>query len=163
MGRLILFRGFRSEALVLVFSFVASAQVQPDILSCSGQIMRPAAAASPALASDRLTIHAWGTFTCLQNEAGEAIRGINADDEPVPPFVHRIGQFLLLGPGANVPVLYQGAPRCHPDVTMRLETPVIYVYPGRLGTPFKLDVSVGLHGGWLSEYYPNADVSAPGV
>src|SRR5436853_4734897 len=110
-----------------------------------------------------LIVHEWGTFTSLQNEAGQAIGGINADDEPVPSFVHRIANYLLLGPGANLPALYKGAPHCHPDVTMRLETPVVYIYPGRLKTPFNLDVSVAFRGGWLSEYYPDADVSAPGV
>jgi hypothetical protein len=157
--------GLDLAAIVLLFPFVACAQVQPvpEILSCSGQIMRPAGAAGPLTATGGPIVHEWGTFTCLQNEGGEAVGGINADDEPVPEFVHRIARFLLLGPGANVPVLYQGAPHCHPDVTMRLETPVIYIYPGGLKTPFNVDVSVAFRGGWLSEYYPDADVSAPGV
>src|SRR5437868_5970546 len=87
-------------------------------------ITTPSAAKNPHNNSNRLVIHEWGTFTSLQNEKAEAIGGINSDDEPVPEFVHRIAQFLLLGPRANVPALYQGAPHCHPDVTMRLETPV---------------------------------------
>src|SRR5204863_2540425 len=36
-----------------------------------------------------LIVHEWGTFTSLQNEASQAIGGINTDDEPVPRFVHR--------------------------------------------------------------------------
>lgn len=113
---------------------------------------------------DRLVVHEWGTFTSLQDERGDAIGGINEDDEPVPEFVHRIASFLLLGPGANIPINYQGAPQCHPDVTMRLETPVVYFHPSPNDTlPFSIKVEVAFKSGWLSEYYPAADVEAPGV
>ena len=116
------------------------------------------------VSTDRLVIHEWGTFTSLQDEQGKAIGGINSDDERVPEFVHRIATFLLLGPNTQIPILYQGAPRCHPDVTMRLETPVVYFYPGWNATlPLTLDLDVGFPSGWLSEYYPDAEVTAPGV
>jgi hypothetical protein len=115
------------------------------------------AAASQAGRDDSLIIHEWGTFTSLQNDKGEAIGGINSDDEPVPRFVHRLGHLLLLG--SEVPPIFcQGAPHCHPDVTMRLETPVIYFHPPAcqpLGNVF--DLSATFKGGWLSEYYPNAE------
>src|SRR5438046_5146651 len=78
--------------------------------------------------SDPLVVHEWGTFTSLQDEAGRAIGGINSDDEPVPKFVHDLNRLLILRPDQLPPVCYQGAPRCHPDVTMRLETPVIYFH-----------------------------------
>ena len=68
------------------------------------------------------TVHEWGTFTSLQNENGEAIGGINTDDEPVPQFVHRLANYLLLLPTEIPTIFFQGAPSCHPDVTMRLET-----------------------------------------
>jgi hypothetical protein len=103
-----------------------------------------------------LIVHEWGTFTSLQNDEGEAISGINSDDEPVPRFVHRLAYNLLLGSEVP-PWICQGAPRCHPDVTMRLETPVIYFHPAE-GRPAKLfDVTATFKGGWLSEYYPNAE------
>jgi hypothetical protein len=93
----------------------------------------------------------------LQNDKGQAIGGINSDDEPVPRFVHRLAYLLQLG--SEVPPSFcQGAPHCHPDVTMRLETPVIYFHPpgGKpLVKPF--DISATFKGGWLSEYYPNAE------
>src|SRR5438552_11446453 len=77
-----------------------------------------------------LIVHEWGTFTSLQNEAGEAIGGINTDDEPVPGFVHRLADFRLLLQPTEVPNnFFQGAPSCHPDVTMRMETPIIYFHP----------------------------------
>ena len=114
-------------------------------------------------ASDRLVVHEWGTFTSLHDENGKAIAGINADDEPVPQFVHRIADFLVIQSG-SVPALAQGAPHCHPDVTMRLETPVVYFHPPRdAELPMSVDVEVAFPGGWLSEFYPAAEVDAPGV
>jgi hypothetical protein len=42
---------------------------------------------------------------------------------------------------------------------MRLETPVIYFHPSA-GTPLprRLDVDVAFRGGWLTEFYPEAQV-----
>src|SRR3712207_4051324 len=79
-------------------------------------------------------VHEWGTFTSLQNDQGENVPGINIDDEPVPEFVHNLAPLLL-----NQAILssehwsyrQKGAPRQHPMVTMRLETPVIYFYPAK--------------------------------
>jgi hypothetical protein len=121
-------------------------------------------AQEPAL-SDRLVVHEWGTFTSLHDEHGAAVGGINSDDEPVPNFVHRISGNLLLRPGFSAPSIWaKSAPRCHPDVTMRLETPVVYFHPPQgAKSPMTLDVEVALRGGWLSEYYPDAEVEAPGV
>jgi hypothetical protein len=114
---------------------------------------------SPIFAADAktLAIHEWGTFTSLQDEQGNAIGGINSDDEPVPYFVHRLSWNLIIG----APV--QGAPRCHPDVTMRLETPVVYFHraPGDEG-PRKVQLSAEFHGGWISEYFPQAQLKLNG-
>jgi hypothetical protein len=110
------------------------------------------------------TVHEWGTFTSLQDEAGNAIGGINTDDEPVPGFVHRLASFLLLRPTQAPSFLFQGAPSCHPDVTMRLETPVLYFHPPQSGeTLSNVNVTVQFRGGWLSEYYPAAEPQAPGL
>jgi hypothetical protein len=109
-----------------------------------------------------LIVHEWGTFTSLQDEKGEPIGGINTDDEPVPGFVRRLTTGFLLSPSEAPPVFFQGAPRCHPDVTMRLETPVLYFYPAPGWTPRSIDVHVAFRGGWLTEYYPSAEARAPG-
>lgn len=120
--------------------------------------------ATQAGAEDKWTVHEWGTFTSLQNESGEAIGGINTDDEPVPAFVHRLTYGLLVQPTQLPAIFSKGAPRCHPDVTMRLETPVIYFHPPSSHTPpTTADVRVEFHGGWLTEYYPYAEPSVPGV
>lgn len=109
-------------------------------------------------AQDKWTVHEWGTFTSLQNESGDTIGGINTDDEPVPAFVHRLTYGLLLQPTQVPAVFSKGAPRCHPDVTMRLETPVIYFHPPSSQTPTTTaNVLVEFRGGWLTEYYPYAE------
>lgn len=114
-------------------------------------------------ASKKLVVHEWGTFTSLQDEKGNAIGGINTDDEPVPKFIHRLRD-LVIPPTELPPSFFKGVPQSHPDVTLRLETPVIYFYPPKTGTdPLKADVRVSFRGGWLTEYYPDAQVEAPGL
>lgn len=118
--------------------------------------------ASPASAGEPLVVHEWGTFTSLQDETGRAIGGINTDDEPVPPFVHRVSHSVLMPPQALPLNLLRskGIPP-HPQVTMRLETPVIYFHPPESQPhPLTVDVHVELRGGWLSEFYPEADADA---
>lgn len=120
--------------------------------------------ATLASAQDKWTVHEWGTFTSLQDEAGRTLGGINTDDEPVPRFVHRLSNFALL-PTHELPfTFYQGAPSCHPDVTMRLETPVIYFHPPKSKTSItSADVLVKFRGGWLTEFFPDARPTAPGL
>jgi hypothetical protein len=150
----------RRQFVVLLAAFVAAVY----FASFSRCQAAPSGEVSQHRDSDRLVVHEWGTFTCLQDENGNAIPGINEDDEPVPRFVHRIATFLLLKPGAEIPILFQGAPQCHPSVTMRLETPVVYFHPpAGAKLPLSLDVEVAFKSGWLSEYYPAAEVEAPGV
>ena len=112
-----------------------------------------------------LVVHEWGTFTSLQDESGQAIGGINTDDEPVPDFVHTIRGNILLWPTELPPSFFaKGFPRLHPHVTMRLETPVMYFYPpADSPAPMELDVRASFRGGWLTEYYPRAKVDAPGL
>ncbi len=98
---------------------------------------------------ERLTVHEWGTFTSLQDERGISLPGINSDDEPVPGFVHRL-PYSIKGGGP------------HPDVILRLETPVLYFYPPALpGASRPIDVRVRFPDGWLTEYYPDAVATAP--
>jgi len=119
-------------------------------------------AASAEDKGDKLVVHEWGTFTSLQDEKGDAIGGINTDDEPLPNFVHRLAYNLLLSPSEAPPHFFQGAPSCHPDVTMRLETPVIYFHPPAGWKSQPVDVHVAFRGGWLTEFYPDAIFNAPG-
>jgi hypothetical protein len=109
-------------------------------------------------------VHEWGTFTSLQDVYGHAIGGINTDDEPVPHFVHRLARLLLITPTEVPPIFFQGAPKCHPDVTMRLETPVLYFHPAANDSSIQTaDVKVQFRGGWLTEFYPDAIAEAQGL
>ncbi len=119
---------------------------------------------------DQLVIHEWGTFTTLRDDNGTQLPGINVDDEQLPVFVHSLGASLLrpdlraAPPQPNVRSEAKGAPKSHNDVTLRLETPVIYFYPPVGKTlPMELDVRVDFHGGWLTEFYPQAEADAPGL
>ena len=107
-------------------------------------------------ASPPLVVHEWGTFTSFQDAKGKTIAGINVDDEPVPEFVHRLKDFENFQTTSMPAVWFQGAPRCYPGVTLRLETPVLYFYPpaGWQAAPF--DVRATFVGGWLTEFYPAA-------
>lgn len=129
-------------------------------------------AALPAQEPKRLTVHEWGTFTVLQNEQGEALPGVNINEESLPPFVHRLARDLapdshalapLLSVGTHQRFASKGIPRSCPAARMRMETPILYFYPPKgVTNPFKLDVRVDFHRGWISEWYPNAKCDAPG-
>jgi hypothetical protein len=112
---------------------------------------------------DRLVVHEWGTFTALQDEQGRSIRGINTDDEPLPSFVHDAHGMLLQNPSDIPPVQFKGVSRVHPDVVVRLETPVLYFYPPRDKPSLKLNVRVDFKGGWLTQFYPDAKATNPGL
>ena len=105
-----------------------------------------------------LVIHEWGTFTSLQDEAGRTLGGINTDDEPVPSFCHDLDSLLIARTGEMPPVLYKGVASCRPDVTMRLETPVLYFHlPSGASTPLTASIKVAFRGGWLTQFYPTAE------
>jgi hypothetical protein len=120
-------------------------------------------APSAARSSETLIVHEWGTFTSFQDADGATIPGINVDDEPVPAFVHRMPGSPIRRAGAYPAHWSQGAPSCHADVTLRLETPVLYFYP-RAGFRFdeRIDVEANFPGGWLTEFYPAAAAEVPG-
>jgi hypothetical protein len=117
-------------------------------------------ATGPAMA-ETLVVHEWGTFTSFQDEGGRAIGRINIDDEPVPSFVHDAAPGYLGALDDRTPSLQKGWPAGDPQVTMRLETPVLYVHPGG-PSPSTLGVHVDFRGGWLTQFYPDATASIPG-
>src|SRR4051812_40867713 len=132
-------------------------------LSCLGAVLLLLTTRAGA-EEPKWAIHEWGTFTSLQNEAGDAIGGINTDDEALPPFVHW-GQYAVVLQPTEMPATFsKGIQSCHLDVTMRLETPVIYFRPPAAQKQTGIaNVTVKFRGGWLTEYYPNAEPSAPGL
>jgi hypothetical protein len=116
-------------------------------------------------ATNGLVVHEWGTFTALQDEDGRCLDGINTDDEPVPGFVHQLAQSSLVEPTTEVPgFLFQGAPYAYPNVTLRLETPVIYFHPAKdQSAPTSVDVKVSFRGGLLTEYFPKPERAEPAI
>jgi hypothetical protein len=114
-------------------------------------------------AAPTMTVHEWGTFTNLQDESGNSIAGINSDDEPLPPFAHNLKWEWSVGNASdqrsNTSLLIKGFPRAHPDVTMRLETPVLYFHPETPDWNQPLYVHVEFHGGYLTQFYPEAQAT----
>jgi hypothetical protein len=117
-----------------------------------------------AHAPGTLAVHEWGTFTALQNDEGDALGGINIDDEPLPAFCHNLHPWALEPANATCRRRdAKGIPERHPWVTLRLETPVLYFHPPEGSKPFSIDVGVQFRGGWLTEFYPHAEPDAPGL
>ena len=114
---------------------------------------------------DRYKVHEWGTFTVLQDEQGRPLPGVNVNEESLPPFVHRLYRGLAPQEHELSPLGYRyskGLPASYSAALMRMETPIIYIYPPASPNPPRLDVSVRFRGGWISEWYPNAEVVSPG-
>ena len=107
-----------------------------------------------------LVIHEWGTITTIHDAAGNPATGLNRIDEAdvLPSFVHRYEPATTRQPQRQLgkSPLVPG----RPDVTMRLETPVIYFHPPpnkKYDNP--IDVTVRFRGGVLNEFYPDAEAS----
>ncbi|HEY7090438.1 MAG TPA: hypothetical protein VH518_20240 [Tepidisphaeraceae bacterium] len=110
---------------------------------------------SPAVAEDnRLVVHEWGTFTSLQDENGRALGAINQDVEPLPDFVKNLFPADTSSP-------FSKGVAVSPDVTMRLETPVVYFHPPQGSKPLDVSFSAEFHGGLLTQFYPDATFTPP--
>ena len=120
--------------------------------------------------SQPLVVHEWGTFTVLQDDAGNPVDGVNINEESLPAFVHKLAANLapdshelgaLLGLRFQ-PLRSKGIARYYHAARMRMETPIIYLYPPKDQPQKPIDVNVDFNGGWITEWYPNAEVNAPG-
>jgi hypothetical protein len=106
----------------------------------------------------QLIVHEWGTMTTLHAPDGTPQTRLNLIEpaEVLPTFVAHFEppqpEFLPFAPfakGTRTPG--------RPDVTMRLETPVLYFYdPGNVVAGRGFDVRVRMHGGVLNDFYPLA-------
>jgi hypothetical protein len=108
-----------------------------------------------------LVVHEWGTITTKHAPDGTPQGRLNriSKSDVLPAFVHRYE------PPSTKDDPYRHLTKSpltpgRPDVTMRLETPVIYFYPppGSDSVP-PFDVSVRFRGGIVNEFYPKADAS----
>jgi hypothetical protein len=90
-----------------------------------------------------LTVHEWGTFTSVADEAGNAV------------------QWVSLRPPADLPCfvyhLKSACVKCSP-ARVRMETPVLYFYSSG---PTTVSVDVKLPSGVISEWYPAASRTWP--
>lgn len=101
------------------------------------------------------TLHEWGTFTSVSGSDGVLLPGLQREEEGLPWFVESHAGMENLG---NVPnnndegtVSTKGWRRPLKNVTIKMETPVIYFYTPQA---FQAQVSVGFHGGSISQWYP---------
>lgn len=114
-------------------------------------------AAHGAAPTAELVVHEWGTITTVHAADGTPQVGLNKIDasDVLPPFVHRYEpESTRFDPAKKLAKspLVPG----RPDVSMRLETPVIYFHPPA-GFDSPIDVSVLFRGGVINEFYPAAD------
>ena len=113
-----------------------------------------------ASAAGHLVVHEWGTLTTVHAADGTPQSGLNRieQSEVLPDFVHRFEPETTRQPARSLGKSPLAAGR--PDVTMRLETPVIYFHPPPneklTGT---IDLRVQFRGGVLNEFYPAATAS----
>lgn len=98
--------------------------------------------AVPLLAKG-LVVHEWGTFTSVSGSDGRPLPGLEVEEAPLPPFVGSFDGFYPLTKGLNRPVS---------NVTIKMETPVLYFYSDQ---PRAVQVDVGFYGGIISQWYPD--------
>jgi hypothetical protein len=108
-----------------------------------------------------LVVHEWGTITTRHRPNGAPQGRLNriGKSEVLPAFVHRYEPPQTKDDPEKSLTKSPLTPG-RPDVTMRLETPVLYFYPP-VGAPSPppFDVSVTFRGGIVNEFYPRAEAA----
>ena len=89
-----------------------------------------------------LTVHEWGTFTSVHASDGRVLSGLEREEERLPNFVKSHAGFAPADKGWSRPVR---------NVTIKMETPVLYFYADT-ETPVRVDV--GFNGGSIGQWYP---------
>jgi hypothetical protein len=138
----------------IIGAFAAAAALGLSVLPGRG------APANPT----QLVVHEWGTITTRHATNGRAEGRLNRLDyyESLADFVHRYEPPVTSrDPLRSLLKVPAGSGRA--EVTMRLETPVIYFHPAP-GSPLPdpFDVTVNFRGGVLNEFYPEATPSVNG-
>jgi hypothetical protein len=111
-------------------------------------------------ADNPIVVHEWGTITTHHAADGKPEGGLNRiGSDALPSFVHRY-EPVPTPPTDRASLVKSPVTPGRPDVTMRLETPVMYFYPPPGTAPSPFDVSVRFRGGILNEFYPNADAAS---
>ncbi|HKP95669.1 MAG TPA: hypothetical protein VJ385_07920 [Fibrobacteria bacterium] len=92
-----------------------------------------------------LEVHEWGTFTTLNASSGNGLSGLFVDATRLPAFVHGLPYFNY------DPVSGWSSPDKLRNVTVKMETPVLYFYADKRTD---VDVKVKFRGGTISQWYP---------
>ena len=97
------------------------------------------------------TLHEWGTFTSVSGSDGILLPGVERSEEALPSFTYA-HEAMHHNDSIAVP-FSKGIAWTRPlaNVTVRMETPVIYFYTKE---PFQARVDVGFKGGTISQWYP---------
>ncbi len=105
------------------------------------------------------TVHEWGTFTSVFGSDGTMLPGLEIEEESLPPFVYAHdgmnGRLQLpsvtKSTAPSFLIMAKGYQRPLHNVTIKMETPVLYFY-----SPKKIDahVRVDFKGGSISQWYP---------
>lgn len=112
---------------------------------------RPSSNAAAAGAG--LVIHEWGTFTSVAGRDGSTLvwRPLTFESD-LPSFVYSVDKGAAWR-GFRYPT------KSNQGVKVRMETPVLYFYPGEEAT---VRVQVGFPGGTITEWYPQAHSAGHG-
>ncbi|MFI5264114.1 MAG: hypothetical protein ACHQM6_06335, partial [Candidatus Kapaibacterium sp.] len=101
---------------------------------------------TPALAQQTgFVVHEWGTFTTLTGSDGILLPGLYYEEEYLPYFVQNFSGFNGTG-------YHKGFNFDCENVTVKMETPVIYFYSNKAR---QVSVRVDYPGGALSQWYPS--------
>lgn len=87
-------------------------------------------------------VHEWGTFTAVHASDGRLLSGLEREEHRLPNFVRSHMGFAPADKGWSRPVK---------NVTIKMETPVLYFYSD---TERAVKVDVGFTGGSISQWYP---------
>ncbi len=88
------------------------------------------------------TVHEWGTFTTVHAPDGTVLPGLEREEERLPAFVRSHTGFAPADKGWSRPVS---------NVTVKMETPVLYFYSDRERA---VQVDVTFNRGSISQWYP---------
>lgn len=97
--------------------------------------------AATAAAAPDFTVHEWGTFTSVYSSDGRMLPGLEREEEALPGFVYSHAGMGQVGP--------KGWTRPLANVTVKMETPVLYFYSHE---SFNADVRVDWSNGSISQW-----------
>jgi hypothetical protein len=127
---------------VFTVKIASHLQTKPMRRPCLFLAIAFAAFTLPAAETPDFTLHEWGTFTSVSGSDGVLLPGLEREEEPLPGFVFQHD---------GMPPKPKGYARPLHNVTVKMETPVIYFYANQ---PFAAHVRVGFNGGSISQWFP---------